>query len=49
MDPKPACKACPAHCYKPEMRARIRGVMRHSGMRAVLRGRLDWLFRYFMR
>lgn len=30
---KPACKACPVHCYKPEMREKIREVMRFSGPR----------------
>ena len=47
-DPKPRCKACPTHCYKPEYRARIREVMRFSGTYFVKRGRLDWLIRYFM-
>lgn len=32
---KPACKNCPTHCYKPEMRQRIRVVMRWSGLRIV--------------
>lgn len=32
-DDKPACKACPVHCYKPDMRAQIREVMRYSGPR----------------
>jgi len=43
MDPKPACKNCPAHCYAPDYRGRIREVMKHSGRRLVLRGRLDYL------
>ena len=49
MNPKPKCKDCPVHCYRPDMRARIREVMRYAGMRAVLRGRIDWLFKYFLR
>lgn len=47
-DPKPKCKRCPTHCYKPEYRAKIREVMRFSGIYFVKRGRLDWLIRYFM-
>jgi len=46
-DPKPKCKECPTHCYKPAQRERIREVMRFSGMYFVKRGRLDWLFYYF--
>lgn len=42
-DPKPACKRCPAHCYAPSYRAQIRAVMRYSGRRLVLSGRLDYL------
>lgn len=34
---KPTCANCPVHCYKPEMRARIRGVMRYAGPRMLLR------------
>lgn len=47
-DPKPKCKHCPTHCYKPQMRARIRAVMRYSGIYFVKRGRLDWLVKYFL-
>jgi hypothetical protein len=47
-DPKPACKACPTHCYKPEMRKKIKEVMRYSGIHFVKRGRVDWLIKYFM-
>jgi len=46
-DPKPKCKKCPTHCYKPEMRARVREIMKFSGMHFVKRGRVDWLVRYF--
>ncbi len=45
-DPKPKCKECPTHCYKPDCRERIREVMRFSGMYYVKRGRLDWLLYY---
>jgi hypothetical protein len=43
LDPKPACKKCPRHCYAPKYRAQIREIMRYSGRRMVLRGRLDYL------
>ncbi len=46
-DPKPACKKCPAHCYHPEYRERIRKVMRFSGLYLVKRGRLDIMFHYW--
>ena len=32
---KTTCKKCPVHCYKPEMRERIRNVMRWSGPRMI--------------
>lgn len=32
---KPACKGCPMHCYRPEMRQQIREVMRWAGPRMV--------------
>lgn len=35
-DGKPACSKCDIHCYQPEMRARIREVMRFAGPRMVL-------------
>lgn len=47
-DPKPKCKDCPTHCYKPDRRARVREIMRHSGMHFVKRGRIDWLVKYFI-
>jgi hypothetical protein len=43
-DPKPACKHCPSHCYHPTYRAQIREVMRFSGKKMLLAGRLDYLF-----
>jgi len=36
-DDKPTCANCPVHCYKPEMRERVRGVMRYAGPRMMLR------------
>lgn len=44
MDPKPACKHCPNHCYHPTYRQQIREVMKSSGRRMVLGGRLDYLY-----
>jgi hypothetical protein len=45
-DPKPACKHCEIHCYKPVYREQIRDVMRYSGKRLLLQGRLDLLWHY---
>lgn len=33
---KPACKRCPIHCYKPEMREKIRVIMRWAGPRMLI-------------
>ncbi len=33
---KPTCKKCPIHCYRPEMKERIRIVMRWAGPRMIL-------------
>ena len=35
-DKKPFCSNCKIHCYKPEMRERIKNVMRFSGPRMIL-------------
>ena len=35
-DNKPFCSNCPIHCYKPEMRQRMRAVMRYAGPRMLL-------------
>lgn len=45
-DPKPACKHCEIHCYKPAYREKVREVMRYSGKRLILRGRFDLLWHY---
>ena len=47
LDPKPKCKHCPTPCYRPGHREAMREVMRHSGMAAIRRGRLDLLWHYF--
>lgn len=35
METKTFCSNCRVHCYKPEMRERIRAVMRFSGPRMI--------------
>lgn len=35
-DEKPTCRKCPVHCYNPDMRDRIRKVMRWAGPRMLL-------------
>lgn len=34
---KPSCNNCPVHCYQPQMRERVKEVMRYSGLRMVFR------------
>ncbi len=34
---KTTCAKCPVHCYRPEMREKIRMVMRYSGPRMIYR------------
>lgn len=34
---KTTCAKCPVHCYRPEMREKIRVVMRYSGPRMLFR------------
>jgi hypothetical protein len=34
---KTTCAKCPVHCYRPEMRERIRAVMRYAGPRMLVR------------
>lgn len=33
---KTSCRKCPIHCYRPEMKVRIKDVMRFSGPRMIL-------------
>lgn len=33
---KPTCRKCPVHCYRPDMKEKIRTVMRWSGPRMML-------------
>jgi hypothetical protein len=46
-NPKPSCRKCRTHCYKPPYRAKIREVMRFSGLYFIKRGRLDMIIKYF--
>lgn len=46
LDPKPTCKHCTIHCYRPGHRDQVRAIMRFSGRRLILRGRLDLLWHY---
>lgn len=32
---KPSCSKCPTHCYTPEMRKKIKKVMRYAGPRMI--------------
>ncbi|MFX0141531.1 MAG: nitrous oxide-stimulated promoter family protein [Candidatus Hodarchaeota archaeon] len=32
---KPTCDKCPIHCYKPDLREKIRKVMRYAGPRMI--------------
>ncbi len=34
---KTTCAKCPVHCFRPEMREKIRAVMRYSGPRMIYR------------
>jgi Nitrous oxide-stimulated promoter len=47
LEPKPSCKRCHVHCYRPDYRVKVREVMAWSGKRLILRGRLDLLLHYF--
>ena len=46
LDPKPICKHCTVHCYRPGHREKVREIMRYSGKALILRGRLDLLWHY---
>jgi predicted amidophosphoribosyltransferase len=34
---KPKCSKCPVHCYRPDMREKIKAVMKYSGPRMLYR------------
>ena len=47
-DPKPMCKKCATQCYHGGYKAKIREVMKFSGMYLVKHGRLDMLYYYLV-
>jgi hypothetical protein len=49
LDPKPSCKNCHIHCYTSEYRGKIREIMAYSGRKMIMRGRLDYLWHYFIK
>lgn len=34
---KPVCAKCPIHCYRPDMREKVKDVMRYAGPRMIYR------------
>lgn len=40
---KPTCRSCSIHCYKPEMKEKIRTVMRYAGPRMLMYHPVDAL------
>jgi len=46
-DPKPMCKKCETQCYHSAYKAKIREVMKFSGMYLIKHGRVDMLYHYF--
>ncbi len=44
--PKPMCKKCESQCYTGEYKAKIREIMKFSGMYLVKHGRIDLLYHY---
>jgi hypothetical protein len=46
LDPKPTCKHCHIHCYRPGHREKVREIMRFSGKYLIRRGRVDLLWHY---
>jgi len=49
LEPKPTCRNCRIHCYSAEYRRKIRAIMAYSGRKMILRGRLDYLWHYFIK
>ncbi|MCW4033156.1 MAG: nitrous oxide-stimulated promoter family protein [Candidatus Bathyarchaeota archaeon] len=46
LDPKPSCKKCRIHCYSDGYRAKIREVMKFSGIYLIKHGRFDLILHY---
>ena len=47
-DPKPMCKKCETQCYHGDYKAKIREVMKFSGMYMIKHGRVDMLYHYLI-
>ena len=45
-DGKTTCAKCPIHCYKPEMREKIRTVMRYAGPKMIWRHPILAIFHF---
>ena len=43
---KTACKDCSIHCYKPEMRNKIKKIMRYSGPRMIIYNPIEFIKHY---
>lgn len=46
MDPKPACRKCPDHCYSDDYKEKIQEVMKFSGPYLIRKGRLGLLLHF---
>ncbi len=46
-DGKPSCGSCTIHCYKKDMREKIRDVMRFAGPRMLLLHPIDTIKHYY--
>jgi len=46
LNPKPECRHCPDHCYRPGYRDRVREVMRFAWRHLLLRGRIDLILKH---
>ena len=44
---KPSCKHCRTHCYNKSNLEKVKEIMAYSGMKLMLRGRLDYIWHYF--
>ena len=44
---KPTCGTCPVHCYKKDMREKIRTVMRYAGPRMIFRHPVDSVHHFY--
>ncbi|MDD2422209.1 MAG: nitrous oxide-stimulated promoter family protein [Heliobacteriaceae bacterium] len=40
-DDKPTCEKCPVHCYRPDLRDKVKEVMRYAGPRMMIYHPLD--------